>query len=137
MPPVCATHGGNPRGVTGSREPVVNSSSNLATVDRWLAGAVVAGNEQHDPVAACDRLLKDAVDRVPRLVEIVTVEVEDAIGFDIARLELAVPAAVQRQTRRRSSGRSRGSSANRCFDNRALLDRVLSFGWWGWKAFAR
>ena len=61
---------------------------------------VVTGNEQHDPVAACDGLLQGAVDRVPRLIEIETVKVEDAIGFDIAGPKLAVPTAVQRQTRR-------------------------------------
>ncbi len=106
-------------------------------MDGRLASAVVAGNEQHDPVAACDGLLEGAVDRVPRLIKIVTVEVEDTIGFDIAGLKLAVPAPVQRQTRRGSSGRGGSSSADRRFDKRRLCDRLLGFSWWGCEAFAR
>jgi len=100
MPPVRATHSGNARCMARGRKPVMNCCSDFAAMDGRLAGAVVAGNEQHDPVAACDGLLQGAVDRVPGLIEIETVQVEDAIGFDIARPELAVPTAVQRQARR-------------------------------------
>jgi hypothetical protein len=127
MPPVRAAHGGNPRCVARRRKPVVNCRSDLAAVDGRLAGAVVAGNEQHDPVPACDGLLEGPVDRAPRLIEIVTVEVEDTIGFDIARPELAVPTAIQRQTRRGSSRRGGSSSADRRFDDRRLCDRLLGF----------
>ena len=136
MPPVCTAHGGNPRCVTRGRKPVVNCGSDFAAVDGRLSGAVVPGNEQHDPVAASNGMLQDAVDRAPRLVEIVTVEVEDAIGIDFARLEIAVPTAIQRQPRRGSRRRGRSSSADRCFYTRTLCDLLLSFSWWGWEAFA-
>ena len=101
--------------------------SDLAALDRWFASAVVTGNEQHDPVPARDRVIESAVDRDPSLIEIVTVEVEDAIGFDIARQELAVPTAVQRHTGRGSSGSGTSWRADRRFDNRPLSDRLLSF----------
>ena len=112
MPSVRAAHGSNPRCVAGCFKPVMNRRSDLAALDRGLAGAMVTGNEQHDPVAACDGLLEGTVNRGPRLVEIVAVEVEDAIGFDIARPKPTIPTAVQRNTRRGSGGRDRRSSAH-------------------------
>ena len=137
MPPVRATHSGNARCMARGRKPVMNCCSDFAAMDGRLAGAVVAGNEQHDPVAACDGLLQGAVDRVPGLIEIETVQVEDAIGFDIARPELAVPTAVQRQTRRWPNGHGGRSRADRRFHNCRICDRRLGFSWWGCEAFAR
>ena len=62
----------------------MNCCSDFPPLDWWLASAVMASNEQHDPIAAHDGLLEGTIDRIPRLVERVTVEVEDAIGFDVS-----------------------------------------------------
>jgi hypothetical protein len=72
----------------------MDCSADLAALNRWFAGAMVTRDEQHDPISTRDGLLQDAVDRGPCLVKIVSVEVEDAIGFDVARAQSAIPTAV-------------------------------------------
>ena len=60
-------------------------------LDRRLAGPMMAGDEQHDAVAARDRLLERAVDRAPGAVEVHAVKVEDAVGLDSAASAAAGP----------------------------------------------
>lgn len=70
MPAVRTAHGGNARSVAGSREPVMDRGSDLAALDRRLAGTVMPGYQQQDSVSPGDSLLKAAVDGCPGAVEI-------------------------------------------------------------------
>lgn len=94
--PVSPTNGGDIRGMARGREPVVNRGADLAALDRWLAGAVVAGNQQHQPVARGNGSLKAGVDCAPGGVEVHAVKVEHAVGPDLALAQPLVPAAVER-----------------------------------------
>ena len=44
----------------------------------------MAGDQEHDPLAAGDRPLERAVDRAPRAIEVHPVKVEHAVGLDRA-----------------------------------------------------
>lgn len=107
----------------------MDCSADLAALDRWFAHPMVTGDEKHDPISARDGLLERAVNRGPRLVEIVTVEVEDAIGLDIARVEPAVPTAIQRLAR--SGMRGGSSSAHHWLWRRWLCRWFRCLSWWG------
>ena len=62
----------------------MDSRTDRAAPDRRIARAVVAGDEQHDALAAADGLLKTAVDRSPSRVEAHSMKIENAIGLDHA-----------------------------------------------------
>jgi len=79
MPRMCTSHRGNPHGVTGCGEPVADRRPNAPALDRWIAGAGVAGDEQHHPLIRRNRLLQAAVYRAPGTVEIVAVQIDDPI----------------------------------------------------------
>jgi hypothetical protein len=84
MSAMSSTNGGDAAGVARGRQPVVNRGADLPALHRRLAGTVMAGDEQHDPVAPRDRQLEQVVDCIPCLVEIVAVKVEHAIRLDPA-----------------------------------------------------
>jgi hypothetical protein len=65
-------------------EPVVNGGANPATLDGWLAGAGMAGDQQHDALAAVDGLLQAPVNRGPGAVQRVTVKIDGAVRIDCA-----------------------------------------------------
>ena len=93
-----AAHRGDRRGVPGRGEPVVHGSPDLSSLDRRLAGAVMAGDEQQHSVAARDRLVEAAVDGRPCRIERQAMEVEGAVGFDGPAAKPLVPSAVERPT---------------------------------------
>jgi len=97
-----AAHRGDRRGVPGRGEPVVHGSPDLSSLDRRLAGAVMAGDEQQHSVAARDRLVEAAVDGRPCRIERQAMEVEGAVGFDGPAAKPLVPSAVERPTSDRS-----------------------------------
>jgi hypothetical protein len=111
MPAMCSANRGDAPRMSRGREPIVNRRANFPALHRRLAGTVMAGDKQNDPVSPRDRLLERMVDRIPCSIEIVTVKVEDAIRFDLAGAELAVPAAVQRTAGNRSNRRNLGWSS--------------------------
>jgi hypothetical protein len=74
-----ATHGGDTIGVARDGEPVVNRCADRPAPDWRLTRTVMTGDEQKDAVAACDRLLESAIDRVPRGVEGHSVQVEHPV----------------------------------------------------------
>jgi hypothetical protein len=84
MAPVRAAHGGNIRRVARGREPVVNDRSDRASADRRLPGALVAGDQQQDAVAARDGLLERSVDRAPCAVEAHAMKIDDSVRLDRA-----------------------------------------------------
>lgn len=77
-------------------EPVVNGSPDPAALDWWLTATVMSRDQQHDAIAARNRLGEPAVDRGPGSVEIHPVKIEHAVRLDRAAAQLSVPAAVER-----------------------------------------
>ena len=92
---VRAAHGGDARSVARGGEPVMDGGADSAPLDRRLAPALMAGNQQQDAVSGGDGLLERSVDRFPGAVEIVAVKVERAIGLDVAGAKTLVPTAIQ------------------------------------------
>jgi hypothetical protein len=95
MPPVRTAHCGDFGSMAGRRQPVIYCGPNPAALHRRLIGAVVAGDQQDDPLASSYRLLEAAVDRRPGRIEIHAVEVEYPVGFDCPAAHPLVPAAVE------------------------------------------
>ncbi len=133
MAPVRAAHGGNV--ATHGARPQASRELLRGFVPRWTGGspgAVMAGNQQHAPgrraAIACSSA---AVDRVPGLVEIEAVKVEDAVGLDIARPRACGPSC--RRASRPGVGRA-GMAGDRAADRRlrnwrGFGDRRLGFSW--------
>ena len=101
-------NGSDLRRVPGMGKPVVNGRANASAGDRRVARPVVAGDEQHDPVARADRALQPTIDRLPGGVEGHAVEIENAVRLDAPAPQALVPTAVE------------GSLANRFGRNRRL-----------------
>jgi hypothetical protein len=95
MPPVRTAHCGDFSSMAGRRQPVIYCGANPAALHRRLTGAVVAGDQQYDPLASSYRLLEAAVDRRPGRIEIHAVEVEYPVRFDCPATHPFVPAAVE------------------------------------------
>jgi len=95
MPPVRASNRGDPARVPRCGQPVVNRRSNLAPLDRRLAGASVAGDQQDKPVAPRNPLLETAIDCPPRTLEVHAVQVDYAVRFDRTVAETPVPACIE------------------------------------------
>ena len=111
MAPVRGPDGGNPACMPRRREPVVHRSADRSAPDRRFPRALMAGDEQHKPVAAQNRLLERPVDRTPGAIEAHPVKVDDAVGLNASTAEASVPASVERGSDaprlRRSRGRGR------------------------------
>jgi len=95
MTSVSASDGGDIRGMARCGEPVVDGGADTPALDRRIAGPVMAGNQEQDPIAGRNRLIEAAVDRLPRAIKVHPVEVEGAIGHNRAAFETTVPAAVE------------------------------------------
>jgi hypothetical protein len=54
------------------------------------------GHQKHDALPGGDRPFETAVDRLPRLVEIMAVQVEHPVRLDRARAKPPVPAGIER-----------------------------------------
>lgn len=67
-----------------------------ATFNRWIALALMARDQQQDPVAGRDRSLQRPVDRIPGAIKSVPMQVEHSVGVNPTRPEAPVPAAVER-----------------------------------------
>ena len=110
MPGMGAPHRRNSDRVPRNRKPVVHCGADLATLDRRLAGAMVAGHQQDDAVPRFAGPIKGDVDRPPGAVKVEAVEIDDPVRPDRAGAELAVPGSVQRSRsprRRRIGGPAR------------------------------
>lgn len=99
MPPVRTAHSSDAPGVPGSGKPVMDGGADLAALDGRVRWPVMARNEQDHPVAAAYCVIEPTIDRHPCAVQILTVEVEYAIGLDCTRSQSAVPARVKCRAR--------------------------------------
>jgi len=109
MTAVRAANGGNPTGVSGSGQPIVNGGADPSALDWRVARPMMPGDQQHDTVAGRDRLLQRLIDRVPGTVEGLAVQIDDAVGLHRPLAQRLVPAAVERRPDfgRRRCGRDR------------------------------
>ena len=112
MPSMRLTDRSDPRRMSRYGQPIVDRGANPPALDRRITFSGMAGDQQQDPFAARDRGFERAVDRLPRLVEIVAMEIEDPVGLNRAALEPPIPTAVERvgdhPARRRRSRQSAG-----------------------------
>jgi len=103
---------GDVRRVARGGKPVVHSGANGASPDGRFSRSLMAGDEEDDAIAMSDRAVQLAVDRTPCAVEGHSMQIDDAIGLDIAAAEALVPASVQGRTNalpsRSASGRRGG-----------------------------
>jgi len=124
--PVRAANRGNVTSMTGGRQPVVDRSPDRPAPDRRLARALVAGDQEDDPIAAPHRSLQLTVDRAPGAVEGHSVEVDDPIGLDVAARKALVPASVERSAKAAARLRRSRCVARPSWDIDGLLRTWLS-----------
>jgi hypothetical protein len=74
----------------------MHCGANPTARDGRIAGTMMPGDQQQDAIAAGDCLLKRAIDRRPRRIQIHAMEVEHTIRLDRAAAQALVPATVQR-----------------------------------------
>ena len=86
----------NLRRVPRSGKPVVDRGTDLAALDRPVAGPVMTGDQVHDALAAINRLFERAIDGAPSCVEVHAVQIDHAIRFDSAGPKLAIPSGIER-----------------------------------------
>ena len=84
MPTMGAADRGDVPGMAGNCQPIVHSGSDSAPDERWVAAALMTGNQQDHSIVLRDRALQRPVDGLPGPVEAMAMEVEDAIGLDPA-----------------------------------------------------
>lgn len=108
MAPMGAPNGGNARGMARCRQPVMHGSPYSTSLERRLATALMAGDQQHHAVAGACCPIEPSIDRLPGSIEAVAVQVEDHVGFDPPRGKAPVPAAVKRSLLKAFGRRGRG-----------------------------
>lgn len=114
MAAVGGPHRGDLRCMARRMEPIVNGGPYPAPLKRRIAGAGMAGDQEHHPAARSDRSFQTAVDGCPRPVEVEAVEVEHQVGVDGARAKPPVPAGIERRSGPRvGAGTGRRRSAQR------------------------
>ena len=96
MTPVSAPDRSNLRGMARCRQPIVDCGTDAPALNRRLAPAMMAGDQQDDAVASKDRLLEASVDRRPCAIEVQAMEVDRDIGLDIAASQTLVPTPIER-----------------------------------------
>ena len=118
---------GDVRGMARCSEPVVNRGADAAALDRRIAGAMVASDQQHEAVAARDGGLEGSVDRSPGGIEAHPMQIEHAVRLDRAAPKPLVPAAVQRFLGDRHGTGARRVAVRGCYLSLADLDRLRRF----------
>lgn len=95
MTAVRGPNGRNVRSVARSREPIVDRRPDPAALNRWLAWAVMARDQQQQAVSARNSLIEASVDRCPRRIKVHAMQVDDAIRRSRPAAQLLVPASVE------------------------------------------
>ena len=98
MPAVGAADGGDARGMPGSGQPVMHCGPDPATVERRIPLPLMTGDEQQNPFVTGDGALECTVNRRPRPVEGMSVQVQGAIRLDLPGPQAPIPPAVECRT---------------------------------------
>lgn len=96
MTPVRSSDGSDVFGMSRSGEPIVHGRPDFSPLHGRFAWPMMAGDQQQDSFTAVNRLIESAIDCIPCAIEAHPVEIEHAIGLDIAGSQSAVPTSVQR-----------------------------------------
>lgn len=80
-------------------KPIVNGGADLTSLYRRLAGPMVTSDQQDEPLARFARALQRTVDRVPRAVEVHSMQVDDTVRPKRSGAELPIPSPVERRSR--------------------------------------
>ncbi len=96
MAPVRPPDGSDVAGVSRSGEPIVHGRPDFAPLHGRFTRPMMAGDQQQDAFTAVNGLIQPPIDCIPCAVEAHPVEIEHAIGLDIAGSQSAVPTSVQR-----------------------------------------
>jgi hypothetical protein len=84
MATVGAPDCGNPRRMTGSRQPVVHRGANPTAFQRQFALALMPRDQQQNPVTGGNRPLQSSVDRLPSAIEAVAMQIQRSVRLDPA-----------------------------------------------------
>jgi hypothetical protein len=87
-PAVAAMRGpdrGNSLSVARHCQPIMDGGANASALDRRIAWPGMTGDQQEHPFLVNQRLLQGAVDGLPRPLQVVTMQVDDAIRLDRPR----------------------------------------------------
>ena len=76
---------GDASGMTRNGQPVVHRGPDPAPLQWRIALALMAGNQQQNPVTRGYGAFQRVIDRGPGAIEAVTMEIEDPVGFDPTR----------------------------------------------------
>lgn len=115
------------RGVPRCRKPVVHGSTDGAPADRRIAGALMAGDEEKQALAARDCLFERMVDRSPGAIEAHSMQVHHPIWRDSPGRKLAIPASVERRSRGRLGTGSRNDLSRRLGSFSRRVDFTFNF----------
>lgn len=126
MAPVSPADGSDAGRVPRCSQPVVDCSTDHATLHRRFACAMMAGNKQNQPIAARDCLVETRIDRAPRAIEIHAVKVEHPVRLDRALAQPPVPASIERCARSKWTRPGRRMRPL----GRQLSDRLPRLGRW-------
>lgn len=107
MPSMRPPDGCNVRGMARCRQPVVHGCPDSAPLDRWVAGAMMAGDQQNDAFAIRYRLLEAAIDRRPRGVEVHAVQVQHPVRLNASSAQPLIPASIKSSLVDRNGRRAR------------------------------
>ena len=120
MAAMSAPNGSDFGGVARGSQPVVDGGADLASLHGRFPGSCVTGDEKQDSVPRGDCPVQPDIDRIPGLVEVQPVKIQNPVGLDGSGFQLLVPARIQRawsrlRTWRQWLGRRRDSSnSSRC-----------------------
>ena len=92
MAAMSTADGGDSHSVARRRKPVVDGGANPPALDWRIARPSMAGNQKEHPFTVNKRLFKCAINGLPGALQVMAVEIDNAVGLDRAGKELPVPA---------------------------------------------
>ena len=92
MAAMSTADGGDSHSVARRRKPVVDGGANPPALDWRIARPSMAGNQQKHALTVNKRMFKRAINGLPCALQVMAVEVDDAVGLYFARAEAPVPA---------------------------------------------
>lgn len=96
MPAVGASNGGDSLSMTGVGEPVMDGGADSPALDRRVARARMAGDQQDHPLAVNKGIFQCPINGLPSPFEVMAVEVDNPVGLNRAGFQPPVPARIQR-----------------------------------------
>lgn len=123
-----AADGRNPARMARNGEPIMDGGADLSALDWRLTRSMMARHQEQDPVACLFSSFERGIDSIPRRVKVHPMQVNNTIGPDATRAELAIPCAVERPARsdRRRHDWLHARTYSPCLNGLGDLPRQLS-----------